>query len=192
MVTLSQNATKIGDRLRNLRKARGLTLQELSKTTGVAIGSLSRIENNKMTGTIQSHAALCETLGIALPDLYKEVDIDTENLVEAMTCQESVEVYVHNAASSSILLTSNVLSKKMMPYLLKIQTGGKTQPEENKLGTEKFYYVLKGPLEITVGNTSHRLNTGDSFYFKSSQPHWLANSGNEEVSCLCIVTPSTL
>lgn len=183
---------KIGDRIRTLRKAQDLTLDEISKKTGVAIGTLSRIETNKMVGTIQSHATICEVLGITLPDLYKDLDQGSEAIAHQSSSEDLAEVYIHNETSTSTLLTSNILSKKMMPYLIKIQPSGTTQQEEDKPGTEKVCHVLKGSVEITVAKNSYRLKVGDTLYFKSSQPHWMTNLTTEETRCLCVKTPPTL
>ena len=64
----------LGQRIRTLRKAKGLTLVEISEKTGVAQATLSRIETGTMVGTVECHEKIAETLGIGLAELYSGVD----------------------------------------------------------------------------------------------------------------------
>jgi len=68
---------KIGKKLRLLRKTQKVTLNELSKKSGVQVATLSRMENDIMVGTLESHIAICQGLGISLSTLYLEIEEDT-------------------------------------------------------------------------------------------------------------------
>jgi len=56
------------------------------------------------------------------------------------------------------MLTNKVLSKKMMPLMLKIAPGGQSTTEQLPKETEKFIYLLKGKLAITTSDQTHTLN----------------------------------
>ena len=62
----------VGEIIHKLRKSKKMTLLELSNTSGVALATLSRMENGKMTGTLESHMNICKALEVNLPDLYKD------------------------------------------------------------------------------------------------------------------------
>ena len=54
---------------------------------------------------------------------------------------------------------------------------------------EKIGFVLKGSIEISVGNGVHRLEEGDSIYYPSHIPHsWRALEGNS-IEVIWILTP---
>ena len=63
----------IGKRLHELRRAKGMSLSQLSQRSGVQIATLSRIEHLKMTGTLQSHMNIARALGVNLGQLYKDI-----------------------------------------------------------------------------------------------------------------------
>jgi phosphoribosylamine-glycine ligase len=63
-----------GEIIHGLRKEKKITLLELSEKSGVALATLSRIENGKMTGTLKSHMNICKTLEI---DITGQVCADT-------------------------------------------------------------------------------------------------------------------
>jgi len=182
---------KIGEKIKKLRKAKNLTLAELSDKSGVALATLSRIENNKMTGTLESHMAICKALGIGLPEIYShlshratEPDITTEI--------DRTDVFVHNNRSVSEILTPKILNKKMMPVIIKLESGGTTHKEEARKGAEKFLYVLEGEMEAMVGSAKYPLKKGDTLYFDSSIPHYFKNTGSEEARAICVTSPPML
>jgi len=67
---------KIGRTIRRLRKARNLTLVQLSKLSGVQSATISRIENGKQEGTLSAHAKISKVFGMKLSELFSEVEIE--------------------------------------------------------------------------------------------------------------------
>ena len=67
-------AKTVGGRLRDLRKAQGITLVELAKASGVDTATISRIETGSMTGTLESHTKLSRALGVRLTQLYAGIE----------------------------------------------------------------------------------------------------------------------
>lgn len=181
---------KIGKKLKALRKDRKMTLKELSLKSGVQIATLSRMENDVMPGTLESHLNICKTLSVSLSDFYKEVESEHKT-ISFIKQKERHESFVHPKKSTTEILTTKILGKKMMPLLIRIQKGGKTHKEENRVGTEKFLYVLDGKIKAKVGKDEYNLSKGDSIYFDASLPHVLLNSGKSEVRAICVLTPPT-
>ena len=181
----------IGKKVKDLRKQHGITLVELSQKSGVQVATLSRIENEKMTGTLESHMAIARALGVDVTRLYSGL-VEPEARVEVQDKKTPKDVFVHSNKASYEILTTNVLKKKMMPTLLKIEPGGRTDTEENVMGTEKFVYVLEGRAEILIGSDTYALSKGNSLYFDASFKHYMRNAGKSPAKILTIVTPSTL
>jgi len=59
----------IGEKLHAIRKAKRISLTELSEKSGVQMATLSRIENKKMVGTLESHMQIAKVLGIDVTEL---------------------------------------------------------------------------------------------------------------------------
>ena len=182
---------RVGQKIRALREDKGLTLAEVSERCGVAPATLSRIENGRMVGKLDSHRKICDALGISLADLYREFQTGQERInVESETAKQ--DVFVHDEKTSSILLTSQALSKKMMPILIRLAHEGKTPKEEASDYTEKFLYCLEGNVRVTVGVKSYPLNPGDRLYFDATLSHFIENIGKGEARCLSVSSPPTL
>lgn len=182
---------KIGNRLRELRKQKNITLEELSQKSGVALATLSRMENDKMPGTIKSHNSICKALGVSIAVLYRELEDDTKT-VETVPANERTEHFVHATKAKYELLVTKTLDKKIMPLMMKLSPGGKTQEERNKPGVEKFIYMMAGALDAHVGDHKYALKRGDSLYFDASLPHSFSNKTKSSSEAICIVSPPAL
>ena len=181
----------LGERIKKLRKSRRLTLVEISKKTRIDMATLSRIENGKMTGTLDSHMQIAEALGVRLPDLYEQV-IDKVYQKKDEQARKRVETFSHSSGVVAELLTTGVLQKKMMPVILKLKPSGRTAPEEYSGITERFLYITKGSLEIQVGKETKTLKQGESLYFDASLPHSFRNPLKSDTEALSVLTPSSL
>ena len=175
----------VGTIINKFRKEKRMTLLELSEKSGVALATLSRIENGRMTGTLKSHIKICEALDISLTDLYEELPSSKKTLeVKAKGTEQ--EISVHDKKSSSIMLASNVQSKKMLPLLVALSKGGHTNTEKDPHGVEKFIYVLDGKIEANIGEEKFGLGSGDTIYFDSSVPHCFKNFGAGEARLVSV------
>lgn len=181
----------VGEIVHKLRKEKKMTLLELSEKSGVALATLSRMENGKMTGTLASHINICRALEVSLPDIYKDLVASTQK-VDLQAGNARTDVFIHDKRAKSELLTANSLNKKMMPTMIKISKGGRTHSEETKIGIEKFIYVLDGKLEVNIGKEKFDLVKGDTLYFEASAPHYFKNTGTAEARLISVVSPPAL
>lgn len=181
----------IGQKIRELREARKITLTELSEKSGVQLATLSRIENLKMTGTLDSHIAIAQTLGVELIQLYRGLET-REPKPDLKTAKAASEVFSHNEKSSYEILTTNLMKKRMMPILLKIEPGGRTNKEQNMTGSEKFIFVLEGQLRVHVADETYSLSKGNTLYFDAGVEHYFTNEGKKLARAVCVITPVSL
>ncbi len=185
-------ANALGTRIRTLRTTAKLTLAELSKLSGVALATLSRIETGRMTGTLESHMAIAKALGVPLPDLYREVAAAMPLVAVHRKAQASGDRLVSGKGAALEMLTSKVFAKRMMPLRLTLAPGRSTQPEEALPGVEKFLYVLGGTIEAHIGTEVHALRAGDSVYFAGTLTHQWRNPGRAAAQGLCLTSPPAL
>lgn len=181
----------IGSRIQAIRKSKRMSLTELSEKSGVQIATLSRIENLKMTGTLESHIAVAKAMGIDVTELYKNLDKEP-TMLEVGQQHNRTDVFTHSEHSSYEILTKNILQKKMMPVLIKIEPAGKTNPEQNSVSAEKFIFVLEGSIEVTIQEQKYSLGKHNTLYFDASVTHFIKNTGKSTAKILCVMTPVSL
>ncbi|MEI8345521.1 MAG: cupin domain-containing protein, partial [Candidatus Omnitrophota bacterium] len=123
-----------------------------------------------------------------LTDLYAEVL--AKNAVEdSRAGTQKAETFFHSSGAVAELLTCGIFNKKMMPVLLKVKPGGRTEVEEYSAGSERFVYVLRGRLQLMLEKESKTLNREQSAYFGADRPHFFKNTGSGESLCLSVLTP---
>ena len=180
----------LGERIRILRKAKRLTIVEVAKSTGIDQATLSRIENGKMTGTLNAHQRIAETLGMRLGELYESV-VQELSKASDKQARSKLESFSRSSGTVAELLTIGVLQKKMMPVLLRLKPKGHTETETLPAGSERFIYVLKGAVILLLGNDKRLLRQGASTYFSASVPHSLKNPVRQESLVLSVITPTS-
>lgn len=181
----------IGKRIKELREEKNMKLIDLSAKSGVQLATLSRIEHLKMTGTLQSHIQVAKALDVNLTELYSNI-VTEEEKMQLKSPGALSDMFVYSDKSSYEILTSNIFRKKMMPFLLKIEPGGRTNKEQAKFGTEKFVYCLDGQIEIHAGEKIFSISKNNTLYFDASVEHNFINKGAKMAKLICIVTPVVL
>ena len=181
----------LGSRIQFLRKQRKITLVEMAKKTNIDQATLSRMENEKMVGTLDSHLRIATVLGLRLPQLYEEV-VQKLEAVKEKAIRHKVETFSHSSGAVAELLTTGILQKKMMPVLLRLKPKGATEIEEHPALSERFVYLLKGSAQVKIGSEERVLNPGDSLYFDATVPHSFKNTSKTDCELLSVVTPTSL
>ncbi|MBL8014111.1 MAG: helix-turn-helix transcriptional regulator [Candidatus Omnitrophica bacterium] len=168
-----------------------MTLVELSKKSGVQVATLSRMENGKMVGTLESHMNIAKVLGMDITTLYQQSLKPAEPpIVEPSG--PGTEEFKHSEDSGYEILTKKILNKKMMPILIRIEAGAQTPVEQGARESEKFIYALEGTIELTVHEQKFLLEKGHTLYFDASLPHRLRNVSKHQARALCVSTPVML
>ena len=184
-------ASELGLRIRNLRRQKKITLIELSKLTGIAQATLSRMETGLMLGTVKSHQKIAETLGISLGQLYEGIDSRYERVKHHPASGER-KVYAKTDQMKCELLTQEITKKKITPLLITLNAHGKNGTEQLERGVEKLLFVLEGTVTAHLEGKEYVLNPYDTLYFDASIAHQLTNAGNKQAKILCAVSPSKI
>jgi len=182
----------IGKKIKEFRKKQKMTLSDLAKKSGVQIATLSRMENEKMVGTLSCHQDIARALGIDVTEFYKAVSYNIREASPSPASPSPAESFTYNKDSSYELLTSQVLTKKMMPILLRIEPNGRTNPEQYPPGSERFIFLLEGQVTAHLGAKTHALTPGKTFYFDAAQKHFFENNGAVVTRAVSVLTPVTL
>lgn len=178
----------IGKRIRELRKAKDVTLIELAEKTGVAQATLSRIETGVMTGTVDSHKRIADALGITVAELYQELDDRKEKT--ALQRGEPLKAELRPSQKIQVeLLTQDVLRKKMTPLLVSMSPKTRMKSEQCERGVEKFIYVIEGSIEVLLDKDTYALKKQDALYFDASLKHTISNPNSQKARFFSVASP---
>jgi len=183
---------ELGERIRALRKKTGFSLEQLAAKSGVALATLSRIENGKGSSTLRTHQRVVEALGITLSELYKGFQESDQEAILIESDSDDVETFTYDEKSSAILLTKQASSKQMLPQLIVLDPHGKTSLEQYPFPTERWLFVLEGTVQVKVGAKDYQISQGNTLYFKASLTHQINNADGSKAKVISVTSPVAL
>jgi DNA-binding transcriptional MerR regulator/mannose-6-phosphate isomerase-like protein (cupin superfamily) len=177
------NAGAIGAHLRQLRARRRLSLSQVAEAVGISVGFLSALERSQMSGSVGTLRKLARFYKTNILDFYDANGASSRQVRPA----ERKVLEAGAGVRMELLAWGNTV---MEPHLFRVAPdSGSGDPYTHE--GEEFIYILRGDLEITLGDEEYHLKTGDSFYFESATPHRWKNPGRKETWVLWINTPPT-
>ena len=191
-------ARTIGNRVRRLRDAQGVSIREVAEKAEISKNSIVRLEQGRGTQPI-TILKVCSTLGVHVERLaepasedvvaathrakddrwFDLADMGSQPLLDAkkpLTKQQRKKAVAAGATLPVNLLKSRLPGGKFLPSVLEVYG---SSPVRSHVG-EEFAYVLEGEAVITVGKKKHRLKQGESITFWSAEPHSYAPADPEK------------
>ncbi len=167
----------VGERLKSIRKLKGLSQRELAKRAGVTNSTISMIEKNGVSPSISSLKKVLSGIPISIGDFFT-MDLDAiEAAPVVYRAEEQPDV---GSADVSLRLVGSRFRERMMDIFRETYPpGADTGPEMLQHDGEEGGLVIRGEIELTVGLEVYNLRAGDGYYFKSDQPHRFRNPGAE-------------
>ena len=178
----------IGQRIKELRSQRGLTLEEVAEKSGCTPGFLSQLERNKAAPSITTLYAIAEALGVKVTDFFP----DSINTTKVMRHEHRENFHFQGSAIVYSLLSTKFSHGALAGFLLTMKPANQALPTDEfraHMG-EELVYVLEGVLRLWIGDGFYDLYPEDSVYFKSTVKHRLENHSNQPVVALSLITPS--
>ncbi|RXT06528.1 helix-turn-helix domain-containing protein [Ammoniphilus sp. CFH 90114] len=162
-----------GERVRDSRRLKNLTLKELAELTGLSASLLSQIERGLVDPTVGTFWKICNALDIPIHQFFQEMQ--AEQLVVRRAQRRMMEL--SNANVKYHYLSQNQAGKIQF-LLVEIQPGEMKEQELVSHSGEECGLVLQGELTVIYGNQEIHLGEGDSIHFTSTIPHRYINPGN--------------
>ena len=175
---------EIGEKIKSLRIEKQLTQEELANRCELSKGFISQVERDLTSPSIATLIDLLDVLGTNLTEFFSE---DHQEKV-VFTKDDTNETSDDNLKYNLIWLVSNSQKDSMEPIILTLEENGAYTEDEPHEG-EEFGYVLKGTIELRLGNKKYKVKTGESFYFKPKVNHQISNAGKKLAKIIWISNP---
>lgn len=179
----------LGQRVRDLRKARGWTLEQAAVQAGLARSTLSKIENGQMSPTYEALKKLAEGLAISVPQLFTPPSKAQVTGRRAVTRAgegqaQATTTYEHE------LLASQLTRKQMLPYRARIRARDMDEFDGwIRHDGEEFLYVLTGVIRLyTEFYEPVEMKRGDSAYYDATMGHNVVSVSEEDATVLWVTS----
>jgi transcriptional regulator with XRE-family HTH domain len=178
----------VGQRIKELRLQKNLTLEELAERSGCTPGFLSQVERNRAVPSISLLYAIAEALDTRVSNFFPET-IHAAKVVR----RDQRETFSFEGSSIVYsLLSSKFPHAAIEAFLLTVTPAREALPTDETRAHkgEEFGYILQGVLRLWYGETFHDLYPGDSVHFRSTIQHRLENRGDQPAIALWLITPA--
>lgn len=160
---------RIAQRVRELRDARGLSLEALASQTGVSRSMLSLIERGESSPTAVVLEKLATGLDVALASLFDAPRAAAEpvaRLADQPQWRDPHSGYVRRNVSPAGIPSPMQIVEVVFPPQARVsyETGPRAVEIHQQI------WVLDGAIDVTVGTALHQLNAGDCLAMQLDQP----------------------
>ncbi len=181
----------LGDKVRSLRKKLGMTQKELAEQVGLTPSFISQLEKNLISPSLDSLLRLSEKLDTQpIYFLTDEQSGPWQKMI--IKPKERQEVHLKGAKVAEVklqLLVSDVLNRRMEPYLVSLKKGGKINGNFFNHRGDEFAYVMEGDVEVEIQGEKQVLRQGDSIYIGSTAPSRWINTSKGETVLFWVLSP---
>ncbi len=169
----------LGKKIKKVRLDKSITLDFIANETGMKKEYIKEIEAGNEIPSVGTMIQLSRALGIDSNALIKQEEDATSDRKKAHTKRTDNYAYTP--------LSSEGSNKHLKAFKIVVQAGEHHGGVGFRHEGEEFVYVLKGKVEVDVGENVNSLKAGESLHFNSGIKHDLKNVGKEDAELIVIV-----
>jgi transcriptional regulator with XRE-family HTH domain len=175
----------VGSNLRRLRGQRGLSLEKLSRLSGVSRAMLGQVELGQSAPTINVLWKMASALGVPFSAL---ISARGGGGVHVLRSESAKLLTSHDGSFSSRALFPFDEPRRVEFYELRLAPGGSEKAEAHNPGTIENLVVSQGAVEIEADGKMEQLGRGDAIVFEADVPHVYRNRAERETIIYLVMT----
>lgn len=177
--------SSIGPKVKELRQAQRLSLQQLAVKAEVSAAAIHKIERNDMVPTITTLLKIATALDHPVTYFVELDDGQPEPVAFTPSANRPAVFTPHEG------LTLEGVSGPYAPFrsaaaVATVAPGANSGTKPLIHAGEELVYTLEGTLIFDIAGTRHKVGRGDSLHFMGDQPHHWANEGKTPARALWI------
>ncbi|NLT06002.1 MAG: helix-turn-helix domain-containing protein [Solirubrobacterales bacterium] len=179
---------QVGERVRALREAMGLSLRGLAERSGVSAQMLSQVERGETSPTLAVAARIAAGLELTLSQLLR---LDEGGAVTVVRAADRLRGGATGRGHRYDVLTPPLPGQRAEVSLHTLEpgaaTGGAGDPPIHEPGARETAVVAAGELTLVCDGVAHRLAEGDAVTFDADLPHHFENDSGADARFYAIV-----
>ncbi|WP_333862620.1 helix-turn-helix domain-containing protein [Sphingobacterium sp.] len=178
---------KISNKIKGIRKEKGITIQEVADKAGVSKGLISQIENNRTIPSLLVLINIINALNVDLNEFFKDFNSELDSGPVVVRKKDSYSPFEKESAVGfhyRRIFTSAMDSTTMDIVLLELLPDAQRPMVETE--AYEYKYIISGHVEYIFNDQTIRLEEGDSIFFNGRLSHTPRNIGNEKAVMLIV------
>jgi transcriptional regulator with XRE-family HTH domain len=176
----------VGGRLRSLRECRNLTIRCLAERSGLAINTLSLIENGKSSPSVTTLQQLAVALDVPITAFF-ECDEPQRNIAYIKSSQGPRATFDHGVLED---LGAGSVIQAVEPFIVTLDPNAASGPQEIVHTGYEFVFCLEGRIAYNIEGHTYLLEPGDSLLFEAHLPHRWQNLGPGRSRSILVLFPT--
>lgn len=178
---------QISNRIKDRRREKNITVQELASRANVSKGLISQIENSRTVPSLIVLIDIIKSLEIDLNVFFKDIKYNGREFPLLIRRKEEYGHFEKEDAKGfnyQRIFTQSIKKSTIDIVILDLEPGA----QRPQIQTEAFEYkyIISGSVDYHFGKDVYHLKQGDSMLFDGRMPHTPKNSGKEKASMLVI------
>jgi len=179
---------ELGRKIRDLRKARSITLDVLTMRTGLSTGYLSKIERGLSSPPIATLSRIASSLGVKLSDFFEDYEENCRISIVAPSERKVLTRQGQNFGYHYESLAHKRQNKLMEPFVIRLTP----DPVDRRMfvhGGEEMLYLLEGEIVMTFDEERYVVTEpGTCIYIDASAPHRADCRGDADAFVLVVLS----
>ncbi len=183
---INTNLIKIGLRIRQIRKERNFSLQDVADRSGLSKSLISKVENFRTIPSLPVLSKITEVLKVKVAEIVKGIEEKNEQIY-IVTRKNERKILQRESAKGFIyelLMTENANNSLFESFVLTLEKGARRKSVSTD--GHEFLFILKGEIKFHYGKEKIVLKKGDSIFFDGRTPHVPENMGKSEARFLVV------
>jgi transcriptional regulator with XRE-family HTH domain len=177
-------SVNIGERLRELREARNISMRALATRSGLSANALSMIERGRASPSVSTLYKLADALGVSITSFFNS-NTDKKQVVFLQADERTRVSFTRGVFEA---LGGEQFAGRVEPFLLTLENNANSGPRSMTHTGHEFVFCLRGNLEYQVERQVYELSAGDSLLFAAHLKHRWKNSGGNVATALIIIS----
>jgi transcriptional regulator with XRE-family HTH domain len=174
----------VGQRLRQLREERGVSMRALARLSGLSANALSMIERGLTSPSVSTLNKLSSALQVPITAFFR-LEPARERIVFRKAGERTRIPFMRGLIEG---LGGEAFLGRVEAFMLTLENGGSSGPSQMLHSGHEFVFVLRGRLEYDVEGQRFQLEPGDSLLFSSNLSHRWRNMGGSVVNALILIS----
>jgi transcriptional regulator with XRE-family HTH domain len=177
----------LGNKLRRMRQARGLTAVELAQRARVTTGFISQLEHSQTVPSLHTLQRIATVLGVSMTYFLLE-----EHLQPQVVRYHERPLRQLGPDGACVALLSPPSSRHLEVTLLALPPGAVSWSTARTHAGQQCHLLLHGTVRADYGDHTYHLAEGDSILWEGTLPYRLENIGTTEARLLIATAPASL
>ncbi len=177
----------IGEKIKELRSAAGMSREELARSASLDKNLLDRIEDEGYCPSVSVLVKISKSLDTRVGTILDGAESGVPVVIPAADEKDFGNANYSKLNLEYKLLAQNKSDRNMEPSLIEVTYADENDRRGSVHEGEEFFFVLEGEVELFYGNEHYELSAGESIYYDSVVPHKITTkSPGEKARVLAI------